>query len=550
MTNVKFPFSLSWPRWIPVVLFCFLAAHGVGRYDARDDAIYLNCVSNFVRQVPLAERTPRIFLMGGGDMASIRMTVWLPTLAVSSLGPSIYWSSVIATFLCAFALVVIVAFLWRRDYEPKIPIIAAAILATNPLFLTFSTCIYPGAYQTAFMVLAVVQYQRCSARNRNDFHWVFVGMWIGFATLARQSALLLFPILVIHRLWVVSRKAPPKAYVWSVVEMGLGGLIVFLLSMAFMAWWFHRPWYLFECQAITKEASRLLPWYESNTADPLAYYYILVSRHFAHLGLILVAAAIVSCFGRGGPKLEAIIGLVYLGYLMFGSVNLTEYVRVIQTPRYLIPCIPFFAMCSAYQASRILDAWKRYWTKRRPPFAWMLRLGWVTLCLILTFSAMVAIDEVTPHYPVQVRLSLIRGAIRDVGSPTFVTAGFKRCYVPLLTDKELNALHIFSHDKSLPERYTVLVGEVDWFLRHLLGSSPVLEETSWPWEYSTASRPHLVISWPRRLLDRLRERDLAWYRRKENIWFRYYTPLYRIDFDINGPKRTESSLPPWKRGYR
>ncbi len=532
MSKVKDLFCPSWPRWIPLVLFCFLAAHGVGLFNASDDSEYLTWASCFARQVPLAAR--------GASQASVRLVVWLPTWAVSLLGFSMYWSSVIATSTLAFALVAVITFIWRRDYDPKIPIIAAAILATNPLFLSFSTNIYPEVYLTAFMVMAMIQYQRCSIRNRDHFQWLFVGMWIGLAALAKQTGVLLFPILVIHRVFVVSRKGPLKACIWSVLGIGFGGLIVFLLSVAFMAWWFHRPWGLFEVSGSIGPLFTKMPYYESVTGDRLLYFRIFASRGFANLGLILVAAAVASCFGRGAPKLEAITGLVYLGYLMFGSVSLTEYIRPSQHPRYLIPCIPFFAMCAAYQASRIIDAWKRYWTKRKPTFQWILQLQWMTLGLILAFSAMVAIDQVTAPYPFQSHLTLIRGAIGDISSPTFVTASFKRRYAPVLTDDELKALHVFSRDESLPNRYTLLVGWFDYYYDH----SAVLQ-ASWPWEHATVTTLSLVISWPRRLLDRMRKRGLAWYR--DNAWYSYYERLYRIHFDMNGLKRPESCGPPWKK---
>jgi hypothetical protein len=535
MRTVKDPFSTSLLLWVPLVLFCFLAAHGIGSYMASDDFQYLRQASGFARQVPLAERTV--------DSTSGRIMVWLPTSAVSLLGSSVYSSSVIATFLFAFALVVMVAFFWRPQYEQRICIIAAAMLATNPLFLKYSTRIYPAVYLTAFMVMAMIQYQRCSSRKGDNFCWVFVGIWIGLATLAKPTGVLLFPILVVHRGYVVSRKGSLRAGVQSILGMGLGGLIVFLLSTAFMAWWLHNPWHLFKVLGETGSAFRKAPWYESYTADRFGYIRLLVSRDFAWIGLFFVAAAIVSCFGRGGPKLEATTGLAYLGYLMFGSVSLTQYTRPTQWPRYIVPCIPFFAMCAAYQVSRILNAWRRYWTEHRTLIgASMSRFGWVTLCLFLAFSAILAIDQVTHPYPLKLQLSFIRGAICDVGSPTFVTARFKRGYAPVLTDKELEALQVFSDEKPVPSRYTLLLGWFDW---RGLGDRPAWQ-TPMPWQHATFTKPDFVMSWPRRLMDRLRKRNRAWYE-DHLIWYGYHNHLYRVDFDTNSPRRTGSSSPPWER---
>lgn len=509
-----------------MLVFCLLALYGFGYYRASDDGHSLNQARLFAEQVPFAERILQ-------KVYSIRIVPWLSTWVINLLGPSVYWSSVIAAFLFGFATITVVAFLWRREYPQKIPIIAAIVLVTNPLFLRFSTSLYPEVFMSMFMVLAVVQYQMCSDRERGLSPYFFVGMLIGFATLSKETGVLLFPILAIHRVLTVFRQGYLKACIWSVLGIGLGGLLVYLLSVVFMAWWFHRPWLLFELQGEMGALFTNDPWYKDNVGDYLRYLKILVSRDFTGVGLLFLAAAVVTLFGRGGPKLEAITGLGYFGYLLFGSASFIQYIRPTQHPRYLIPCLIFFAMCFAYQSSRLLEAWERYWSKRNHRYIWARHLGWMTLCLFFVLSALNASDKINTITPIQSQLNMIRETIRDVRSPAFVTSGFKSGYRPVLSEEEFRALHTLSQEDTLPERYTILLAWNDFL-------SPPVREISW--QYATVTLgPLNRRSWVRNLVDIVRKRPQAWYERNSG------RSLYRIDVDTTGPKHSKVSTLPWER---
>ena len=513
-----------WLAWVPVLLFCLLALQGIGVYNASDDGEYLRWAKVFKQSVPLEERVP--------DQAAARVVLWLSTWFVSLFGPSIYWSSVVATFVFALATVVLLSFFWGRDYPPEVPILAATALATNRLFLFHSSMLYPEMFLSAFMLLAVVQYRKYREGNQRFWSWCFVGASIGLATLSKQPGALLFPLFVIDRTFgLASRKISLRSFFQSVLMMAFGGLVVFAISVAFMGWWFHRPFYFLDITLNTHEIFLQVSSYEENTSDRWVYLSYLNSGKFAKIGLLFLIAAIASCFDRKSPRLEAVIGLVFLGYLCAGSVSLTEYVRPTQRARYMIPCVPFFALCLGYQISRLLDLWKRFWSRGVLPHRWMIRAGWGCVILFFAVLAVFSFTMLKPKFTIDSQLLMIREAIADPDTPAFITKRFYKRYFPVLSAEELESLQILTEETPLPDRYTILEAQQDVHEAHM---------DRIPWQYARVIAPpsNWQPSFFRRLLDLLRKR--------EHLAVAYTPPLYRIDVDLNGPRQSDDSRP-WKR---
>ena len=432
-------------------VFVVIMLHNRGSYYGSDDSAYLEWAKRFSLSQNLEDYSP--------NQEATRVVLWISAWLVSALyGTSVYWGSVIAGTLFATVLIVSITHWWGGRFPPGVQILAGAIIATNVVFCIYAPTIYPEVYKTTFMVLALIQYRRCCKSPFSALNWLLVGLFIGFATLAKQDAILLFPIIVVHWLLVAGKlsdiKTSRRKYIFPVGLICLGGAIVIMVLIGFSFLVFSRPLFFFQVTGDIGGLMKSVPWHDLNKENYFAYLRYFSSRDFLYLGMLLPLSAIITCFSKKGPKLEAWIGLVILFYLSVGSASMTQYVPITKTPRYIFPVIPFFAVCLSYQVFSIWEKVKNYINSRHAVL--LSAIFWTTVCCILFISTLITLDRLNKPWPMSSQRAFIQNIISIEDRPVFATKSFKNRFSPILSEQELDLIKPLDDSEIEIKRYAIM----------------------------------------------------------------------------------------------
>ncbi len=136
---------------------------------------------------------------------------------------------------------VLAGYLLARQLFPGDKVLAlsaAGLTAFNPMFLFISASVNNDnlvIMLSAFSLVLMTKYVAIHPRPRQ---WIYLGILLGLASLAKVSALGLIPLAGLTALIVARRHRS-----WRVLF--LGGLGIFLPAMLLGGWWYYRNWRLY-----------------------------------------------------------------------------------------------------------------------------------------------------------------------------------------------------------------------------------------------------------------------------------------------------------------
>jgi hypothetical protein len=247
--------------------------------------------------------------------------------------------------------------------------------------------------------------------------------------------------------------------------------------------------------------------------------------------LYLLTAVSVVIFG--GPRLEGIVGLGYLAFLMFGSVSLVSYTRMWYFHPYILPVVPFLAICFGHEVRRMQRLLLR-WFRSRGELGRQLRYL-CPGCLLLFFTGVFIISALQAGRlsTLWTRTRMIWAVARDSDCPVYATRWFIHRYRGVLDESTLNVLKPLGGVEPLPSRYRVVVDNVD---KKQAAISKV------DWRHAVVRGQPMERTVFRRIVDVLRGRSVEFYER----W--YKPPFYVVTVDSTTPPVSQSDTTPWEDG--
>jgi 4-amino-4-deoxy-L-arabinose transferase-like glycosyltransferase len=455
----------------------------------------------------------------------------LSALGLYLLIPSLYWSGIAATVLAGVVAVGGVTWsLWRR-YGTGAAFTGGIILACCPLFLQAATCFFPDIFQAAFLVLAVVVYVWAADHAGRGWSYALSGVLIGLATLSKQTGVFVFPVLAGHALLVGLRQGRSRRGATNVLWIIAGGAIVLLAYAVFCTWWYADPLHILGHVRHLSEATSAPREFAGERGDRMNFVRILFSSYFGWFGGLLLLATIITLF-TGGPRIEAVFGLLYFAFLLFGTVNPFQYSQTWFNDRYLLPCVPFFALCFGYQFDRWLGYWRSRVADKGKPDRKITFVGWSLVGAAVIVSSLVWAVRFPPMFPVWKRTRMIYQAVYNPTRPVYATSWFKQNHAAVLPESVSAQIKVYPGSMDdMPERYCVV-------------STPMpYDRNRWkniPWLHARVHGGRFESTRLRTLADAILNRDATRYER-------YYNPVfYRIEVDTTTPPARDIAAPPWE----
>jgi len=180
---------------------------GIGSDDARYVAVAQNLAGGSLPD-------------GESEWFGSRAVFLWPVALVFRLAGADDYRAVAWPLACSL-LAIAAAFLVGRELVGRRPaLIAAALVAVAPLEVLWATRLRPDAVMPAFVALAVWAALR-ARRGRHAGWWlVGAGLFLGAAWSARESALLMLPV-VVYAAWPTLRAMPRRA---GALAAGLGAI--------------------------------------------------------------------------------------------------------------------------------------------------------------------------------------------------------------------------------------------------------------------------------------------------------------------------------------
>jgi hypothetical protein len=366
----------------------------------------------------------------------------------------------------------------------------------------------PESFSALFLVLAVFQYERGRAEQFRKGQLLLVGVWIGLATVCRQSNIIVGLVLLAALFLASFRAGGISKFIQRAALLTLGGVAVLLATL-----WATHHMFGDALFFLRKSSSMAEIWvrdedYRPFWKDPLFYIRTLSSMyHFAGLGTLLFLCSLISCI-RGPLRLEGVVVGVYSLYFTLGSVSLKHYVPPEQVDRYLVAVIPFLAMCGAYWLERAYSFVVANDAAQRRK-AWRTITGNALVLIPLGISVIVALLNNRPICPVTLQTHLIERALSDQHFPVHATRDFLSRYNALLSEAALASIRHWTPGDPLPDPCAVFLCEDDF---EKAAQRKVLERGI-DWGHARWEGIEMQRSVLRRVLDRMRGRSLTEYGR-------------------------------------
>jgi hypothetical protein len=332
--------------------------------------------------------------------------------------------------------------------------LAAALSATFPLLVVFSTTILPDIPMTVFLVAAFIAL-RAGVRGGEGMRGLGLaalsGAFIGVAYLAKESGLVPVPLLVAMALFSgfswSETGARAKGAVTRAAALLAGLLLVLVLEAlalrALTGSWFFRLGGFFAGEAGSAPLLTGLGRRAALLAD-------VAGAHLPAAAVLVALLAAAAACARTRPGLWWILLLPawYAAYYAWGSAQLTSYYAPSLQARYFIPCAPFLMtgvsviLCDIYE--RAAGAARR----AHPPRDRALRAAAAT-ALSAAVAALVAVCDrnagVVYGAPlVSQSLRALRSESPSLESPIVISEVLGAQLFPLLQERPEGVL--FSHE--------------------------------------------------------------------------------------------------------
>jgi 4-amino-4-deoxy-L-arabinose transferase-like glycosyltransferase len=287
-----------------------------------------------------------------------RYTVLLPAALAYKLFGVGDWSSALFPLLASLATVWMVIRLGTLWLGKQAGLIAGLLYATYPLDLPWATLLGPDSFIPALSAGAVLGFWLAGEETRPERHrtglYTMSGLCIGLAAQARESGLLLLPVL-----GVLAWSRPSRLRIIGTILAGC--FAPFLLELAYYWVMVGNPIHKI---AVLEKLNALYVGGRADGPTSLTYYpramFGMDLEGLAWYGLFTYAALgalAVAMWTKELPRLTPLLVWILppLLYLEFGSLSVSRYAPVSKSYPYLtIISIPVVLAC-AYGLARALD---------------------------------------------------------------------------------------------------------------------------------------------------------------------------------------------------
>lgn len=221
----------------------------------------------------------------------------------------------------------------RKIFNKKTAFIAVTLTVVQAVFLAQSTFLLPEMLLSLFILLSLFYYLE-------EKHIPFL-LYTTAALFTKESAIILPLSIGLFETVALIRHKKWSLYFKKILLIAIP---VFFAALFFIAQKFSRGWFFYPTHLSLMELE--LESFLSQLEAFTAYLFIYYGRNIISLAL-LVALGVVLFKKRKLSKASALF-LTFIGmFLLFSALNFFS-------PRYILCCIPLFAMVTASLSSRII----------------------------------------------------------------------------------------------------------------------------------------------------------------------------------------------------
>ncbi len=291
-----------------------------------------------------------------------------------------FWA-VIVPLASSLLMILLTFFFGRFLFGSRAALYAMLLMAIHPIDIVNSCKILSDDF-VSFFVIASLFLFLFSYRKKSLFYTFLSGLIGGFAVLAKQSALLIFPAVALYLLFTGDHKwYLPRAwlaffrnkYIWC----------YFLAAILISGHWFLRVYGVYGNPVYQPDANRILKedlsgWFGLLSHRPHALILFLYNLPmlcpafvFGHLTFQYFLRELLA----NGPDNKVRHALLFLWFWILPFVVFFAFRIESREERYLIPIYPALAMLSGYGVSAFQERISKYFSK---PI-----LGWIFVIALL-----------------------------------------------------------------------------------------------------------------------------------------------------------------------
>lgn len=327
---------------------------------ASDDVLYLTAARQVLETGRMWPEPPsheaRLFLIG-----------WC-ALALTALGANV--QGVAASFVLFHQILNVLTFLLGARLSGRTAgLVAAALSATFPVLVLFSTTVLPDIPMTAALVGAYLALRSAYGEERGQGHrtWCLVvaGGLLGVSSLAKESALVALPFFVVSALlgeWKAALGRGALRGMASRLCALVAGLGVVLALETVTLRLLTGSW-TFRLASLVHFGGPSGPTLLSEASRRAQLVARTVGAHevASAVALVAVLAAAAYAWRRPGTRSALLFAGWYAAYYTWGTARLGFYYPPSLQVRYFTTCIPFLLVAAASSLDELFR-----WGRRQP----------------------------------------------------------------------------------------------------------------------------------------------------------------------------------------
>ena len=246
-----------------------------------------------------------------------------------------YLSGRIGIVIFAVFSVLLVYLIARRMFDQRVGLIAALLLAVNPIHVEISRLIRPDIQMT-FFILLVFWFSLNILSQRKTRDYVLAGFFLGIGIMSKYPAAVAVSIIIFAHFVTVKNIFGIRSH----TKLVISGLSCFLGIFASSPLFFFSPGLVYVGLSVEARPTHL-----SGTGGGLLvdfFFYIdLITRYELIIGTLFLVIGVILLFRS--KKKDAII-LIIFPFLFIIAISALS----LRWHRWVIPSIPFLLMITAY----------------------------------------------------------------------------------------------------------------------------------------------------------------------------------------------------------
>lgn len=255
---------------------------------------------------------------------------------------------------CGVASVGLTFWVGARISGYRVGLLAAALLAINPLSIRYSQIVRTDMHATVFVLLILLSAIAIVKRARTR-DYVLAGMWLGFACATKWPAAAAIAAPLAAGAWRIFRESDDR---WAVVRQ----LIIMALA-AVVSLFLASPYLFLDYRQVLQDLQgELRPYHVGATGhgliDNLAWYLTVVLKTaFGWPAMILAAAGAIVGARRSAAFSVALLSTLIIFTLMISA-------QALIWERWMVPMLPLFAIMIAVSIDGVMRLIATRWGQR------------------------------------------------------------------------------------------------------------------------------------------------------------------------------------------